>query len=95
VQTENIVASDRNLDDDAIVKILLFEDSGNDLLSSDSGLIESYMEYAQKKISKVKWFCQKCSVSFHPGMCGTKYHTAKNTDTPSLCLVKISFICLQ
>jgi hypothetical protein len=45
------------LEDNATAKILLFEDSGNDLIPSDSGLNGSSMEYAQKN-KKPKWFSQ-------------------------------------
>jgi hypothetical protein len=39
------------LEDDAITKILLFKDSGDDLIPSDSGSSES----------ETKWLCEKCS----------------------------------
>jgi len=41
----------RMLEDDAIAKILLFKDSGDDLIPSDSGSSER----------ETKWLCEKCS----------------------------------
>jgi hypothetical protein len=40
------VTSGRSLDGDAIAKILLFKDFDSGLIPSDSGLSESYVEYA-------------------------------------------------
>jgi hypothetical protein len=37
------ILGDRNLEDNATAKLLLFEDSGNDLIPSDSGLFGSNM----------------------------------------------------
>jgi hypothetical protein len=46
------VSNGRSLESDAVAKILLFKDFDSGLIPSDSGLSESYMEYAhQTRIS--------------------------------------------
>lgn len=29
------------------------------------------------KVSETRWFCKKCGVPLHPGLCDTRYHTLK------------------
>jgi len=50
---------DRSLEDNATAKHLLFEDSGNDLNPSDSGLCASNMGMHGKTKKQSQWFCQK------------------------------------
>jgi len=40
--------SGRNLESDAVAKILLFKDFDGGLIPSDSGLSENYVEYAHQ-----------------------------------------------
>jgi hypothetical protein len=82
------------LEDNATAKLLLFEDSGNDLIPSDSGLCGSNMGTHGKTKKPSQWFCQK-AVFFSMQGCVTQNITSYNTRTFSLCLVKISIICLQ
>ena len=49
VQTKYVFPSDRSFRDEAFTKILLLEDSDNDLNHSDMGLSDSFVEYSQKK----------------------------------------------
>jgi hypothetical protein len=75
IDKKNEVPSNRSLEDDAKAKVLLFEDSENAMIPSDSSLIGSYMECTRnKKIIKMKWFCQ-IRHSPPPGMCDILYHT--------------------
>jgi hypothetical protein len=46
------MSSGRSLESDAIAKILLFKDFDGGLIPSDSGLSESYMEYAHQTRSQ-------------------------------------------
>ena len=83
---KNIFSSNRSLEDDAIAKTLLFEDSNNDLIPSDSGLSESYTEYVQKRkgqSNQVVLLKMQC-------LC-----PSRKTITFNLCFVKILFCYLQ
>ena len=53
------IVGDRGLEDNATAKLLLFEDSGNDLIPSDSGVCGSNMGMPGKTKKQSKWFCQK------------------------------------
>ena len=65
---------DGSLKDNAVAKILPFNDSDNDLSLSERDWREDLKK--TKKINLMKWFCQKY-VPHHPGMCDTKYLTPK------------------
>jgi hypothetical protein len=45
---QNVFSSNRSSEDDAVVETLLFEDSDNNMMPSESGLSESYPWYVQK-----------------------------------------------
>jgi len=46
--------SNGSSEDDAVVETLLFEDSDNNLMPSESGLSESYTYYVQKYKKSVR-----------------------------------------
>jgi hypothetical protein len=50
---KSVFLRDWSLEDDAVAGILLFEDSDNDSIPSDSGFGDDYAEYAQK--TKKNW----------------------------------------
>jgi hypothetical protein len=57
---------DRSLEDNVTAKLLLFEDSGNDLIPSHSGLCANNMGM-HGKTKNHSGFAKK-SVPLHPGM---------------------------
>jgi hypothetical protein len=73
VQIKHVFPSDWSFKDEAFSKILLLEDSDNDLNHSDLGMSDSFEEYSQK--NQMKCLCQKCGVLLHQGMCDMKYLT--------------------
>jgi len=71
------ILGERSLEDNATAKLLLFEDSGNDLIPSGSGLCGSNMGMHGKTKKAVRVVLPKSNVPLHPGMCDTKYHILK------------------
>jgi hypothetical protein len=62
----SIKKSWQKLEGSSTTEILLFQNSDN-LIPSDNGSSECYMEYVQKNNTiPMKWFCQKCDVSHPP-----------------------------
>jgi len=53
---------DRGLEDNATAKLLLFEDSGNDLIPSDSGLCGSNMGMHGKSKKQSGFAKKQCSL---------------------------------
>jgi hypothetical protein len=53
------ILGDRSLENNATAKLLLFKDSGNDLIPSNGGLCGSNMGMHGKTKKQSKWFCQK------------------------------------
>jgi hypothetical protein len=51
-ETKNVVSSGKGLEGNGIAKIVLFKDSDNGLIPSDSGLSEISTECAQKRRNK-------------------------------------------
>jgi hypothetical protein len=64
------------LEDDVLAKIHVFKNPGGDLIFLGSGSTQSTK----------RWFCQKCSIPLHPGMCDKISHPKTITEL-SICAV--------
>ena len=76
MQTKHVFPSDWSFKDEAFTKIILLEDSDNDLNHSDMGLRSNKKKKPPQTTQKQsKCFCQKCGVLLHPEMCDMNYLT--------------------